>query len=157
MTRHLPDLADTLGSGPLIAASPISEIEVQPHGHRGILAAAEVAGVDPCMQNLLLHSAPGAQKDVMKTMLHRMAALEHRQRDAESSNAHARQVMSGGCSPSTRTSHYGSENSRPRWTQSLMSTLKSIICLLQLTVQSVLIPPARGFLRRVRSSVSVVH
>ena len=31
----------------------------------------------------------------MKTMMHRMAALEQRQRDAESSNAHARQVMAG--------------------------------------------------------------
>jgi len=96
MARHLPDLAAALGSEPLAAASPISEIEVQPRGHRGILAAAEVAGVDPRMQNLLLHSAPGAQQDVMKTMLHRMAALEQRQRDAESSNAHARQAMSGG-------------------------------------------------------------
>ena len=78
--------------------SPDSEVEVRPRGHHGILAAAEVAGVDPRMQNLLLHSEPGAQQDVMRTMMHRMAALEQRQRDAESANASARQAMADGVS-----------------------------------------------------------
>jgi hypothetical protein len=50
------------------------------------------------MQNLLLHSEPGAQQDVMKTMLHRMAALEQRQRDAEIANANARHAMASGAS-----------------------------------------------------------
>ena len=85
-----------MGSEPPAAASPDYEVEIRPRGHHGILAAAEVAGVDPRMQNLLLHSDPGAQQDAMKTMLHRMAALEQRQRDAESANASARQAMASG-------------------------------------------------------------
>ena len=76
--------------------SPDSEVKIHPRGDRGILAAVEAAGVDPRMQNLLLHSEPGAQQDVMRTMLHRMAALEQRQRDAESANANAWQAMASG-------------------------------------------------------------
>ena len=69
--------------------SPDSEVEIRPRGDRGILAAAGAAGVDPRMQNLLLHLEPGAQQDVMKTMLQRMATLEQRQRDAENANSNA--------------------------------------------------------------------
>ena len=54
LARQLPDLAAALGSEPPAATSPDSEVRVQPRGHHGILAAAEVAGVDPRMQNLLL-------------------------------------------------------------------------------------------------------
>ena len=66
-----------MGSEPPAAASPDYEVEIRPRGHHGILAAAEVAGVDPRMQNLLLHSDPGAQQDAMKNMLHRMEVRTH--------------------------------------------------------------------------------
>jgi hypothetical protein len=98
LARQLPDLAASLISGPPTVMSPDCEVEIRPRGDRGILAAAEAAGVDPRMQNLLLHSEPGAQQDVMRTMLHRMAALEQRQRDAESASANARQAMASGTS-----------------------------------------------------------
>ena len=98
LARRLPDLAASLISEPPAVLSPDSEVEIRPRGNYGILAAAEAAGVDPRMQNLLLHSEPGAQQDVMRTMMHRRAALEQRQRDAESANANARQAMTSGAS-----------------------------------------------------------
>ena len=80
-------------------ASPGSEVVIQPRqrGHQDLLTEAEIAGVDPRMQNLLLHSSAAAQHQEFSAMLLRMAALEQKLLDSEArAQARAHLTMTGG-------------------------------------------------------------